>query len=294
MMLTQQVPMYPTTLMNQTSSADEKLQKVLARAGSGSRREMERVISEGRVKVNGHVAKLGDRVTPNDKIELDGKFIPTGRKEIQRLRVILYNKPEGEICTRNDPEKRRNVFDRLPRLSTGRWVSVGRLDINTSGLILFTNEGELANKLMHPSSQIDREYLVRIHGTVTDDMINRLREGILLDDGLAKFTDVRKGQDESSNSWFYCVLMEGKNREVRRLWESQGVKVSRLKRVRYGNIFIPSHVRSGQWIELNDKEIGDLHETAGMPRPPKQKYSRQLTKIRERHQRKLRASRSYR
>ena len=273
-----------------TPPADEKLQKVLARAGVGSRREMERAIVDGRVNVNGKVAKLGDRVKGKDRIEFDGKPVSGSNKESQRLRVILYNKPEGEICSRNDPEGRKTVYDRLPRLRSGRWISVGRLDFNTSGALLFTNDGELANKLMHPSSNIDREYLVRIQGEVDEDMMQRLRDGVMLDDGVAKFTDIKPAQHEGTHAWFYCVVMEGRNREVRRLWESQGVRVNRLKRVRYGNIFIPSHVRMGQWVELNDREMGDLFETAGMRRPPKQKYSAQLKKIRERHNRKLRAS----
>ncbi len=270
--------------------SDEKLQKVLARAGMGSRREMERVILDGRVKVNGRVAGLGDRVTPRDKIELDGRLVSGSAKESHRLRVILYNKPEGEICSRNDPEGRKSVYERLPRLKVGRWISVGRLDFNTSGALLFTNDGELANKLMHPSSNIDREYLVRVQGKVEDQTLQKLRDGILLEDGVAKFTDIRRSDSEGSHSWFYCVVMEGRNREVRRLWESQDVRVNRLKRVRYGNIFIPSHVRAGQWVELTDKETGDLFETAGLKRPPKQKHSAQLTKIRERHNKKLRAS----
>ena len=268
----------------------EKLQKVLARAGMGSRREMERAIVAGRVKVGGIVAKLGDRVSENQRIELDDKLVSGGEKEAHRRRVILYNKPEGEICSRNDPEKRRSVYSRLPGLKIGRWISVGRLDFNTSGALLFTNDGDLAHKLMHPSSNIDREYLVRIHGEVDDDMVKRLTEGVLLEDGVAKFTDIRRAKTDSSHEWFYCVVMEGRNREVRRLWESQGVQVNRLKRVRYGNIFIPSHVRAGQWIELGDKEIGDLFETVGMKRPPKEKYSSQLTKLRERHNKRLRSS----
>ena len=274
----------------EASPEGEKLQKVLARAGVGSRREMERAISAGKVTVNGKQASLGDRVKEGDTIKFDGKYIKGAAKESHRLRVILYNKPEGEICSRSDPEGRPTVYRKLPNLTAGRWISVGRLDFNTSGLLLFTNDGELANKLMHPSSNIDREYLVRIQGDVDEDMIERLKEGVLLEDGVAKFTDVVASSDEGSNLWFYCVVMEGKNREVRRLWESQGVRVSRLKRVRYGNIFMPSHVRVGQWVEVNDFEIGDLCETAGLPRPPKQPYSPQLKKMRERHQKKLRSS----
>jgi 23S rRNA pseudouridine2605 synthase len=272
------------------SPEGEKLQKVLARTGMGSRREMERVIEQGKVKVNGAPARLGDRVVPSDTIEVDGRRIKTEKPEQRRIRVILYNKPEGEICTRSDPEKRPTVYDHLPPISGDRWISVGRLDFNTSGLLLFTNEGELANKLMHPSSVIDREYLVRIQGAVDNDMKQRLRDGVLLDDGMAKFTDVVDGAGEGRNQWFYCVVMEGRNREVRRLWESQGVTVSRLKRVRYGNIFIPSHVRVGQWIELSDQEIQELCATAGVDAPSAQPLTRAQKEIRERHQRKLRAS----
>lgn len=268
----------------------EKLQKVLARCAVGSRREMEKVIAAGRVTVNGQVAKLGDRVMLTEIIEVDGKRVKVSQTAQKPIRVILYNKPEGEICTRNDPEGRPTVYDRMPPLQNERWISVGRLDFNTSGLLLFTNDGGLANKLMHPSSGIDREYLVRIQGDVDNEMKQRLRDGIELEDGMAKFSDIQDGAGEgASNKWFYCVVMEGRNREVRRLWESQGVKVSRLKRVRYGNIFIPSHVRVGQWIDLNDKEIADLHETAGMTPPRSRKLSRQESIDHERQQKKLRA-----
>jgi 23S rRNA pseudouridine2605 synthase len=270
--------------------ADEKLQKVLARAGLGSRREMERMIETGQVQVNGRPARLGDRVTAKDKIFFRGQRVLVSQ-QTPRRRVILYNKPEGEICSRSDPEGRRTVFDSLPPLKGERWVSVGRLDFNTSGLLLFTNDGELANKLMHPSSVIDREYLVRIQGSVDDEMKSQLLEGVLLDDGVARFTDIVEGAGEGQNRWFYCVVMEGRNREVRRLWESQGVKVSRLKRVRYGNIFIPSHVRVGQWTELNDKEIRDLCLTAGLDELPKIKAPTPDEKRkRERHEKRLRAS----
>lgn len=270
----------------------EKLQKVLARAGLGSRREMERAITDGKVEVNGQVAKLGERVDEGDSIFFAGKKVTQGTRDTHPLRVLLYNKPEGEICSRVDPEGRRTVYENLPRLKSGRWISVGRLDFNTSGLLLFTNEGELANKLMHPSSNIDREYLVRIQGEVDEPMMKRLKEGVLLEDGVAKFTDIKPGSHEGSNAWFYCVVMEGKNREVRRLWESQDVRVSRLKRVRYGNIFIPSHVRVGQWIELDFREVCELCETADFPKPPKPKFSAALKQRRERHERKLR-SRAY-
>ncbi|BFM07576.1 23S rRNA pseudouridine(2605) synthase RluB [Halioxenophilus aromaticivorans] len=267
---------------------DEKLQKVLARAGLGSRREMERAIAQGEVMVNGQVASLGDRVTADDKLTFRGKKV-SDQPESERQRVLLYNKPEGEICSRSDPEGRRTVYDRLPKLNNGRWISVGRLDFNTSGLLLFTNDGELAHKLMHPSSVIDREYLVRIQGTVDEDMKKRLIEGVLLDDGVAKFTDIVDGAGEGKNRWFYCVVMEGRNREVRRLWESQGVKVSRLKRVRYGNIFIPSHVRVGQWVELMPREVSDLCLTAGITPPKYKAVSPSEKQARERREKKLRS-----
>jgi 23S rRNA pseudouridine2605 synthase len=276
-------------------ASDEKLQKVLARAGCGSRREMERVIVAGEVTVNGRVATLGDRVTSSDKISVRGKTV-SAAKDTSKRRVILYNKPEGEICSRQDPEGRRTVYQALPKISGERWISVGRLDFNTSGLLLFTNDGELANKLMHPSSVIDREYLVRIQGDVDDAMRQRLLDGVMLEDGVARFTDIVDGAGESRNRWFYCVVMEGRNREVRRLWESQGVRVSRLKRVRYGNIFIPSHVRVGQWLELDYREIADLCQTAGLEtgRVAKPKSSREAMLLRERHERKLRAGKGRR
>ncbi|GMG87488.1 23S rRNA pseudouridine(2605) synthase RluB [Biformimicrobium ophioploci] len=268
----------------------EKLQKVLARAGLGSRREMERAIEAGRVAVNGVVASLGERVVPDDKIELDGRPVNESDVVAERTRVILYNKPVGEICSRHDPEGRPTVYDRLPRLGSGRWISVGRLDFNTSGLLLFTNNGELANRLMHPSSVIDREYLVRIQGDVDEAMKKRLREGVLLDDGMARFTDIVDSGGEGTNRWYYCVVMEGRNREVRRLWESQGVRVSRLKRVRYGSVFIPSHVRVGQWVEMETREINDLLGMAGLNKIRQRPLTQAEKNKKERHERKLRKS----
>ena len=275
----------------------EKLQKVLARAGLGSRRELEREIAAGRVSVNGVVAKLGERVSSEDKIDLAGKRVRLPTEEEQELRVILYNKPEGEICTRNDPEGRPTVFANLPSLQSGRWIQIGRLDINTSGALLFTNNGELANKLMHPSSNVDREYLARVRGNVTDDTISNLLAGVELEDGPAKFSDIKESpnnEDSSQYHWFYCVIMEGRNREVRRLWESQNFQVARLKRVRYGNIFIPSHVRSGQWIELSGRELVDVCKTAGLPVPKKPRFKQKVVDQRERHVKKLRSSGSKR
>lgn len=276
---------------------NEKLQKVLARAGFGSRREMEKAISAGRVTINGRIAKLGDRVNKRDKIEFAGnKLRSQGAEQQEVVRVIMYNKPEGQICSRNDPEGRPTVFEHLPPIKNGRWVSVGRLDFNTSGLLLFTNNGELANKLMHPSSNIDREYLVRVQGEVTKEILQTLRDGVELEDGRAKFTDItvgnnnKKTDNERGNHWYYCTVMEGRNREVRRLWESQDLRVSRLKRVRFGSIFIPSHVRLGQWLEFEEKEIRDLYLSAGLEPPAPANFSPRKTEERERHQKRLRGA----
>ncbi|MDE8603703.1 23S rRNA pseudouridine(2605) synthase RluB [Marinomonas sp. RSW2] len=236
---------------------DEKLQKVLARAGQGSRREMETRIREGRVLVNGEVATLGDRVSLTDTISIDG-YVIEATEAGENRRIIIYNKPEGEVCTRKDPEGRPTVFDKLPKLRGERWIAVGRLDINTSGLLLFTTDGELANRLMHPSTEIDREYLVRVMGEVTEENIAALKKGVIMDDGIAKFTDIVDGGGEGINRWFYVCLMEGRNREVRRLWESQGVKVNRLKRVRFGPIFLPSKAKVGRWVEMEDAEVNSL------------------------------------
>ena len=244
------------------SSPGEKLQKVLARSGLGSRREMERWIEAGRITVDGRPARLGDRVESRVRIAVDGK--PLDIAPAQETRCILYHKPTGEVCSRNDPQGRRNVFQRLPKLKSGRWISIGRLDYNTSGLLLFTTDGELANGLMHPSSNIEREYMVRVMGNVDEAMLQRMKEGVMLDDGIARFTDIQDGGGDGINRWYYVVLMEGRNREVRRLWESQGLTVSRLKRVRYGDVFIPSRVKQGQWIELEPKEVKSLYRMASL------------------------------
>ena len=214
--------------------------------------------------MNGAKATLGDRVSSADQIDVDGRRVDNKRLTVKPPRVLLYNKPIGEVCSRNDEEGRPTVFDRLPPLSGERWISVGRLDINTSGLLLFTNNGELANALMHPSRQIEREYAVRVRGDVGEEMLQRMLDGVLLEDGVARFTDIQPGGGTGSNRWFYVVLMEGRNREVRRLWESQGLTISRLKRVRYGNVFIPSKVLKGKWNELGDKEVAGLLELADL------------------------------
>ena len=244
---------------------NERIQKLLALAGVGSRREIEGWIAEGRVTVNGVMARLGDRGGRHDDVRVDGRQIDL--KDVGRtVRVLAYNKPVGEVCTRTDPEGRPTVFEHLPRTKGERWVNIGRLDINTSGLLLFTTDGELANKLMHPSSGIDREYAVRVRGDVDEAMIERLKEGVLLEDGMARFTDIQYFDGDGQNKWYHVVLMEGKNREVRRLWESQGVTVSRLKRVRYGCIFMPSNVPVGTWVELAQKDVNDLYDLVGLER----------------------------
>lgn len=213
--------------------AGEKLQKVLARIGVGSRRDVEAWISHGRIKVNGKDATLGLRVDLHDAITIDGKVIKREEAAESVRRVIMYNKPDGEICTRDDPEGRPTVFDKMPKPKEGRWINIGRLDINTTGLLMFTTDGELANRLMHPSYEMDREYAVRVRGEVDDEMIERLKAGVVLEDGPAKFTDIKQAPGgEGFNHWYHCVVMEGRNREVRRLWESQGLVVSRLKRDR--------------------------------------------------------------
>ena len=242
----------------------EKLQKVLARAGFGSRREIEDWIVKGRIKVNGKVAEIGARVTDTDQVIVDGKKLAPQKKIKEERRVLLYNKPEDEICSRKDPEGRRTVFDKLPPLKHGRWVSIGRLDVNTSGLLLFTTDGELANKLMHPSSQIEREYAVRVLGDVTKDMVQRMHEGVIIEDNLCRFADIQHFGGEGVNQWYHVVLLEGRNREVRKLWESQGVKVSRLKRVRFGPIFIPSTVSKGKFQELTKNEVDKLRQVANL------------------------------
>lgn len=243
----------------------EKLQKVLARLGMGSRRDIEGWISAGRVTVNGVVATLGQRVDTHDAISVDGKLLKREEAIEAVRRVLIYNKPEGEVCTRNDPEGRPTVFERLPRLRSGRWINIGRLDINTTGLLLFTTDGELANRLMHPSYQMDREYAVRVRGEVTDEMVELLKKGVMLEDGPANFSDIQRAPGgEGFNHWFHCVVMEGRNREVRRLWESQDVVVSRLKRVRFGPVFLTSDLTMGRWREMNQGEIDILSAEVGL------------------------------
>ena len=266
----------------------EKLQKVLARIGLASRRDLETWIKDGRVKVNGVVATLGQRVEVKDAISVDGRLIP--REEITGTvrRVLIYNKPDGEICTRNDPEGRPTVFDRLPRLKEGRWINIGRLDINTTGLLMFTTDGELANRLMHPSYEMDREYAVRVRGEVAEEMIEQLKAGVMLEDGPAKFTDIQEAPGgEGFNHWYHCVVMEGRNREVRRLWESQGLVVSRLKRVRFGPVFMASNLTMGRWREMTQQEVDILSAEVGLAPVAQPEMTVKAKEKLERMQRKL-------
>ncbi|NWC96361.1 MULTISPECIES: 23S rRNA pseudouridine(2605) synthase RluB [unclassified Pseudomonas] len=245
--------------------AGEKLQKVLARIGVGSRRDVEAWITQKRIKVNGAEATLGQRVDLHDAITIDGKVIKREEAAESVRRVIMYNKPDGEICTRDDPEGRPTVFDKMPRPKEGRWINIGRLDINTTGLLMFTTDGELANRLMHPSYEMDREYAVRVRGEVDDEMIERLKAGVVLEDGPAKFTDIKQAPGgEGFNHWYHCVVMEGRNREVRRLWESQGLVVSRLKRVRFGPVFLNSDLPMGRWREMSQYEVDILSAEVGL------------------------------
>ncbi|MCG9582267.1 23S rRNA pseudouridine(2605) synthase RluB [Vibrio tubiashii] len=249
---------------------NEKLQKVLARAGHGSRRELEALIKAGRVSVNGIVAKLGERLEDeNAVVRIDGHTVSAKAQEEVICRVLAYYKPEGELCTRHDPEGRRTVFDRLPKIRGSRWISVGRLDANTSGLLLFTTDGELANRLMHPSRQVEREYLVRVFGEVTEQKVKNLVRGVELEDGMARFEDVVYAGGDGMNHTFYVAINEGRNREVRRLWESQDTTVSRLKRVRYGDIYLDKKLPRGGWMELDLKEVNYLRELVEL-RPEKE------------------------
>ena len=232
-----------------------RIHKVLAEHGHGSRRGIEKLIKQNKVEVNGKIAKTGQLVSEKDSFKIEGKSIFLNPKDQKDTRILIYNKRVGEVSSRRDPQNRPTIFDNLPRLNSGRWVSVGRLDINTSGLILFTNNGELANKLMHPSSLIEREYVARIHGLVTRKIVQKLVDGVKLEDGLARFTDVQEGKKGNTNQWFAMVIMEGRTREVRRLWESQNLQVSRLKRVRYGDLFLPANLKQGSYKELSKSEV---------------------------------------
>lgn len=255
------------------SPPNEKVQKVLARAGYGSRREIEEWISAGRIKINNKIAQLGDRVSDSDRVQVDGKPVHRNKLKPRRCRVLIYHKPVGEVCTRSDPEGRETIFRRLPKLNTGRWIAVGRLDINTSGLLLLTTDGELANRLMHPSREIEREYAVRVHGQVATEMLERLQQGVELDDGPARFDTIIDAGGDGSNHWYHVILKEGRNREVRRLWESQGLQVSRLVRVRFGMVPLPRGQKPGRWEDMAEGDIVQLRRSVGLETEIPQKRS---------------------
>ena len=242
----------------------ERIQKLLSRAGYGSRREIERMVNAGEILVNGHRAESGQAIDENDQVTLRGQRLHLSSRVNATQKVLMYHKPAGEMCTLSDPEGRPPVFDNLPKIRAGRWIMIGRLDINTDGLLLFTTDGELANKLMHPSSEIEREYACRVMGQVDNEMLIRLQEGVELEDGKANFIRIKDAGGEGLNHWYHVVLAEGRNREVRRLWESQGVKISRLIRVRYGNLALPRYLRSGHHKELEVRELRKLYNLVGM------------------------------
>ncbi len=248
-----------------SGATGERVQKALANAGVGSRRQIEEWIRAGRVEVNGKVAQLGDRVGPRDRIRIDGRLLPPARREPVARQILVYNKPEGEVVTRADPEGRKTVFEGLPRPKGGRWVAIGRLDIGTSGLLLFTTDGELANRLMHPSREVEREYAVRVLGSVSPEALERLRSGVELDDGPAKFDGIADLGGEGANHWYAVVLREGRYREVRRLWEAVDAKVSRLKRVRFGPVALTSRDRVGHVRDATVEERAALLALAGLP-----------------------------
>ncbi|HET7675530.1 MAG TPA: pseudouridine synthase [Gammaproteobacteria bacterium] len=247
-------------------SVPERLQKLLSAAGLGSRREIETWIRAGRVAVNGRTAQIGDKAGANDRVTVDGRPVRLKAEERPR-RVIAYHKPEGEITTRHDPENRPTVFENLPRIRGSRWIAIGRLDVNTSGLLLFTTDGELANRLMHPSTEITRRYAVRVLGEVDDTVLDKLRRGIELEDGLAQAATVEEAGGDGANHWYHLTLTEGRNREVRRMWESQGLTVSRLIRIGYGPIELGRRLPRGKWCELTTSELKALYDSARLAAP---------------------------
>ena len=245
--------------------APERLQKLLSKAGLGSRRMIEERVLRGEIEIDGRPASIGDTLGDGQTVRLDGREFIVRAVTHEGPRVLCYNKPEGEVTTTVDPEGRPTVFDRLPKLKGARWIVVGRLDLNTAGLLLFTTDGELANRLMHPSREIEREYLCRVHGDVEESALQQLLQGVELDDGPAKFEEIEALGGEGSNKWFKAVIREGRQREVRRLWEAVGAEVSRLKRVRYGVIELGKDLKRGWYRELEAEEIAGLLESVEMP-----------------------------
>ena len=239
----------------------DRIHKVLANAGYGSRRDIETLIRNGKISVNGELAVIGQCINEKDKVAINSRLVRLHLQRKKKPKVLAYYKPAGEVCTRRDEKGRDTVFNNLPRLRNSRWINIGRLDLNTTGLLLFTTDGELANQLMHPSNQIEREYAVRVLGEITKENIRALLNGVELEDGLAKFTDIVDSGGQGSNHWYHVVVMEGRNKEVRRLWESQGVQVTRLIRTRFGSYILPRKKRAGQFWRLDDKEIKLLQES---------------------------------
>ena len=260
------------------SPPGERLQKVLANQGLGSRREIERWIEDGRIKLNGKLAKLGDRYQSGDRLSLDGKPVRVKGTSRPLILGMMYYKPEGEVTSRADEQGRKTVFDSLPACEYGRWINVGRLDLNTSGLLLLTNHGELANRLMHPKYRQSREYAVRVLGEVSEPQLKQLMEGVELDDGIARFETIQDAGGKGSNHWYHVSLREGRNREVRRLWEALGIRVSRLIRIRYGSIKLDPKMKAGEYRELKPGELNQLLNDTGLPtlksrKPMKKKRS---------------------
>lgn len=241
----------------------ERLQKWLAATGIGSRRQIEEWIAAGRVSVDGKPAALGHKVSGRERISVDGRLV-RARAVQQEPRVLVYHKPVGEVCTRSDPEGRPTVFDRLPKLRDGRWIVVGRLDIDTAGLLMFTNDGALAHALMHPSSELVREYAVRVRGRPREEDIAQLQAGITLDDGPGRFDAVTDQGGEGSNHWYRVTVAEGRNRIVRRLWEAVGCQVSRLMRVRYGPVALPPRLMRGRYQDLDAAALAELYAAVGL------------------------------
>ena len=250
-----------------------KLHKVLAQAGMGSRLEMEQLILEGRISVNNEPAHVGQRIQYGDQIKVNGKPIRY-RIDPPPPRVIAYHKPVGEVVTHDDPQNRPTVFRKLPRLAQGKWQSVGRLDLNTEGLLLFTSSGELANQLMHPRFGLEREYAVRVLGALSNEEKTKLLDGVQLEDGMASFGSIEDGGGEGANCWYRVTISEGRNREVRRLLESVGHAVSRLIRIRYGAMLLPKGLKRGAWMELDERDIQALMKAAGADKPPRRENPR--------------------
>lgn len=249
----------------QDKPAGERLQKVLAQAGVGSRREMEEWISAGRVSINGEIATLGMRVVEDDVVRVDQRIVRLKAPNESLPRVLLYHKQEGEIVSRDDPEKRANVFDKLPKVRGMKWIAIGRLDFNTSGLLIFTSSGDLANRLMHPRFEVEREYAVRVQGSMTEDQMKQmLGEGIVLEDGPVKFEKLLDEGGEGYNHWYRLIMKEGRNRIVRRTFEALGLPVSRLMRVRFGIVNLPPRLKRGMLVELGAGEVNTILDWAGM------------------------------